>query len=58
MQAQAGSIACWIGHDITVSARYYLQVPEELYEKASAPRKAETATKSDERGVALLGRSS
>jgi integrase len=33
------AVSVWIGHDITVSARHYLQVPEELYQKvtASAP---------------------
>src|SRR5205809_2733647 len=25
----------WIGHDITVSATHYLQVPEELFRKAA-----------------------
>jgi integrase len=29
-------VSYWIGHDITVSARHYLQVPEELYDKVSA----------------------
>jgi integrase len=28
-------VSYWIGHDITVSARHYLQVPEELYEKVA-----------------------
>ena len=28
----------WIGHDITVSARYYLQVPNELCAKAAGQR--------------------
>jgi len=30
------AVSTWIGHDITVSARHYLQVPEELYEKVVA----------------------
>jgi integrase len=30
------AVSTWIGHDITVSAQHYLQVPEELYRKASA----------------------
>ncbi len=29
-------VSTWIGHNILVSARHYLQVPEELYERASA----------------------
>lgn len=29
------AVSVWIGHDITVSARHYLQVPEELYQKVS-----------------------
>lgn len=28
-------VSVWMGHDITVSAKHYLQVPEEIYEKAS-----------------------
>jgi len=35
----------WIGHGIEVSARHYLQVPDELYEKAAATNKAPTAIK-------------
>ena len=30
------AVSVWIGHDITVSAKHYLQVPEELYEKLAA----------------------
>ena len=29
------AVSTWIGHDITVSARHYLQVSEELYDKVS-----------------------
>lgn len=29
------AVSIWIGHDITVSARHYLQVPEELYQKVA-----------------------
>ena len=29
------AVSEWIGHDITVSATYYLKVPEELYRKVS-----------------------
>ncbi len=38
-------VSTWIGHGIEVSARHYLQVPEELYEKAATTNKAQTATK-------------
>ncbi len=38
-------VSAWIGHGIEVSARYYLQVPEELYDKVAATNKASTATK-------------
>jgi hypothetical protein len=41
-------VSTWIGHGIEVSARHYLQVPEELYEKVAATNKAPTATKSKE----------
>ena len=42
-------VSTWIGHDIKVSSRYYLQVPEQLYDDAAAikPRIAtKIATKS------------
>jgi len=39
------TVSAWIGHGIEVSARHYLQVPEELYEKVAATNKAQTATK-------------
>jgi len=32
-------------HGIEVSAKHYLQVPEELYDKVAATNKAPTATK-------------
>ena len=38
------AVSAWIGHGIEVSARHYLQVPAELYEKVAAINKAETAT--------------
>lgn len=38
-------VSAWIGHDIQVSARHYLQVPEELYAKVAAVRETRTATK-------------
>ena len=39
------AVSCWIGHDIRVSARHYLQVPQELYDLASAANSVQTATK-------------
>lgn len=38
-------VSAWIGHDITVSAEYYLQVPEQLYEEAAQENLPQTATK-------------
>ncbi|MBN2272204.1 MAG: tyrosine-type recombinase/integrase [Sedimentisphaerales bacterium] len=38
-------VSTWLGHGIEVSARHYLQVPEELYDKVAATNKAQTATK-------------
>jgi len=38
-------VSAWIGHSIEVSARHYLQVPEELYEKVAAANRTQTATK-------------
>jgi integrase len=38
-------VSVWLGHGIEVSARHYLQVPEELYQKVAATNDAETATK-------------
>jgi len=38
-------VSAWSGHSIEVSARHYLQVPEELYKKAAATNEAQTATK-------------
>ena len=29
------AVSEWLGHDITVSARFYLKVPEALYEKVA-----------------------
>ncbi len=39
------AVSNWIGHNIQVSARHYLQVPAELYSKVAATNKAQTATK-------------
>ena len=38
-------VSTWIGHNIQVSARHYLQVPEELYGKVAATNSTQTATK-------------
>jgi len=39
------AVSCWIGHDIKVSARHYLQIPQELYDRATAAKSVQTATK-------------
>jgi integrase len=39
------AVSAWIGHGIQVSARHYLQVPEELYDKVAATKEASNATK-------------
>jgi len=39
------AVSTWIGHDIEVSARHYLQIPAELYKKVAATNEAQTATK-------------
>jgi integrase len=39
------AVSAWLGHGIQVSARHYLQVPEELYDKVAATKEAQTATK-------------
>ena len=38
-------VSTWIGHDMEVSAKYYLQVPEQLYDEASRPNVPQTGTK-------------
>jgi len=38
-------VSTWIGHGIEVSARHYLQVPKELYDKVAATNKVQTAQK-------------
>ncbi len=38
-------VSYWMGHDISVSARYYLQVPEQLYDAAAGMNLSQTATK-------------
>ena len=39
------AVSVWIGHGIEVSAKHYLQIPEELYNKVAAINEAQTATK-------------
>ena len=39
------AVSTWIGHGIEVSARHYLQVPKELYDKVASTNKIQTATK-------------
>ena len=39
------AVSAWIGHGIEVSARHYLQVPEELYDKVTATNEGHIATK-------------
>ena len=39
------AVSAWIGHGIEVSARHYLQVPEELYDRVAATNQTQTATK-------------
>ena len=39
-------VSRWMGHDIRVSDRHYLQVPEELYEKVAKANESQNATKS------------
>jgi integrase len=49
-------VSTWLGHGMDVSARYYLQVPDELYEKVAATNTAQTATKTaTNRGGAKVG---
>lgn len=38
-------VSYWMGHDIKVSAQYYLQVPEQLYQEASASDPSEDGRK-------------
>jgi len=47
------AVSAWLGHGIEVSAKHYLQIPEELYDKVAATKQAQTATKSSGRGRAV-----
>ncbi len=38
------AVSAWIGHDIQVSARHYLQIPQELYDKVAGEKLPQTAT--------------
>jgi integrase len=38
-------VSYWMGHDISVSARHYLEVPEQLYDAVTAANLHATATK-------------
>ena len=46
-------VSAWIEHGNEVSARHYLQVPEELYEKVAATNGVQTATKSYDKDVTM-----
>jgi len=39
------AVSTWIGHNIQVSARHYLQIPAELYKKVATTNEAQTGTK-------------
>lgn len=39
------AVSVWLGHGIEVSAKHYLQIPEELYDKVAATNRGPTATK-------------
>jgi len=39
------AVSTWIGHNIQVSTRHYLQVPAELYRKVAATNEVQTGTK-------------
>jgi hypothetical protein len=39
------AVSTWLGHGINVSARHYLQIPQELYDKVAGTNLAPTGTK-------------
>jgi integrase len=39
------AVSTWLGHGIDVSARHYLQIPQELYDKVTSTNLPQTATK-------------
>jgi len=39
------AVSAWIGHNIQVSARHYLQIPQELYDKVAGTKNEQTGTK-------------
>ena len=53
-------VSAWLGHDIRVSARHYLQVPVELYDQVagvnvSSPTASETAQSTAQTAVENAG---
>jgi len=41
------AVSAWLGHNIQVSARHYLQVSQELYDKIASTKETQTATKQE-----------
>ncbi len=39
------AVSAWIGHGIEASAKHYLQVPEEWYDKVATTKETQTTTK-------------
>ena len=50
------AVSSWIGHDISVSARHYLQVPQELYDKVAGAKPTRTATRTATKPKTLVTR--
>jgi hypothetical protein len=46
------AVSAWLGHGMEVSAKHYLQVPEELFDKVAALKVTQTATKSKDEIIA------
>lgn len=44
------AVSTWIGHDIAVSAKHYLQVPEELFDKLAGIKEPEPQQQPDQQG--------
>ena len=51
-------VSYWMGHDIKVSDRHYLQVPVELYDKAAGANEASIATKTTTKSDVAEGKDS
>jgi hypothetical protein len=47
------AVSFWAGQSIEVSAKHYLQVPEDLYDKVAITNEAQTATNSRHRVTAI-----